>query len=188
MINWPDDPKTPALVAQYKAKGIHIVEKKGWFWETLSWLLYIFTFTGIKRDYFMYRFATTIGTLVAFPKEWEYSSLEFVMPHEARHVWQGKACGLFISTWVGLPIFAIFYLLLPLPLGFSWFRYLFEKDATRATVLGMHKDGESIENCYALAERSARRVSSAAYGWAFPEKLALQGYRKMVQKVFKEKK
>ena len=185
---WLQDERTPALIERYKKQGVHIVEKSGWFWTTLAWLLYIVTFTIYKREHFLEDFATTIGNRVGFPPSWSYRSVAYVMPHEARHVWQSKACGLFISAWVGLPLFFLLYILLPIPLGFAWFRYFFEKDATRATIKELIKQHEPIEECleecYDQARYSATRVASADYLWSVPKQMAIKGYRKMVRKCF----
>jgi len=184
--SWLDDERTATLVETYKNKGVYIEEKTGWFWNTIAWMLCIVTFGFYKRDKFLKEFATTIGTKVGFPPEWTYKSIEYVMPHEARHVWQGKMCGFGLSAWVGIPIFGIIYLLLPIPVGFAYFRYLFERDATRETIRLLKAEGDDIEDAFRQAEHSAKNVSSGAYVWSVPQSFAVKGYRRMVQKVWLE--
>lgn len=183
-VSWLDDSRTPALVEEYKKKGVSIEEKTGWFWNTITWMLYIITFTIYKREKFLKHFATTIGNKVGFPREWSFRQVDYVMPHEARHVWQGKMCGLGISPWLGLPLFGVIYILLPIPVGCAYFRYLFERDATRVTTKRMKDQGKSIEDAYKQAVSSAKKVSSSDYLWSVPQSFAVKGYKKMVRDVW----
>jgi len=191
-VSWVDDSRSSDLIALYKNQGVSVELKEGWFWETIAWMLYIVTFTLYKRDKFLKQFATTIGNKVGFPRDWSFRQVDYVMPHEGQHVRQGKICGLCISPWLGLLPFGILYILLPIPAGFAYFRYLFEKDATRVTIQKIKvegvKDGktedEILEEMHKQAEYSAKRVSSSDYMWSVPQSFALKGYRKMVKKVW----
>jgi hypothetical protein len=185
--SWLDDSRSASIVEMYrKDNKIRIVEKTGWFWTTISWFLFLGTFGQIKRDTFMEEFATTIGNLVAFPRGWTYRQMVATMPHEAEHVRQGLYLGLWTSPWVGLPLFFLLYVLLPIPLGFAWFRYYFEREASRATTKMRLKAGVKFEECHRKAKWSAERVASSSYGWAVPTKFAVKGYAKMVDQEIKK--
>jgi hypothetical protein len=125
------DPQTELtlLLAQLEGEGVRVVVKAGWFWSTLHYLVLVVTFGGNRE--FLKRYYTTIGPVIGVPQGWETTSAIHryaVLSHERVHVGQFRKGGLG-NAWIGILPVGILYLLLPLPIGFAYFRWLFERTA-----------------------------------------------------------
>src|SRR5688572_24111951 len=107
------------------AKGVKVVYKEGRWWSFLNWLVTVLSF-GQNRSFKNY--VTTIWKTIAVPREswdrWPAVVQLEVLTHEAKHVEQFR-------KWTP-PLFALLYVLFPLPLGLAWFRYKMERDAYAA--------------------------------------------------------
>jgi len=116
------------LESECDVLGVKLVAKDGWFWAILGGILGVL---GNKE--FNSSYITTIGKRIAFPPKWldEFRGTPNgcgVLAHELVHVRQFQKFGLG-SIWLGvLPMFFL-YCLLPLPCGFAWFRWYFEREA-----------------------------------------------------------
>ena len=108
----------------------------------------------------------TIGPLICTPHGFEAQSLGWQysqLAHEMAHVRQYMRCG-FGNPWLGIPVFLLCYLLVPLPIGLAWFRYHWEREAFAAE-----------EAARQVAGFSPRRdipalLSGSAYGWSWPRR------------------
>ncbi len=116
-------------IAHMKSHGGRIVEKKGFFWNFLHYVIMVLTL-GRNRS-FLKGYYTTIGPWVGVPTNWDdwpEVSRAAVIRHETVHVQQCKRMG-FGNVYVGLIPFSLLYLLVPFPIGFAWFRWRFEREA-----------------------------------------------------------
>ena len=112
-----------------RAEGIRVVPKRGWLWKSLHWAVLILTLGGNRA--FLKRYYTTIGPVVGYPEDWEKQDVVHriaILSHERRHVGQFRKGGLG-SAWLGVLPVGLCYLLLPLPVGFAWCRWRFERTA-----------------------------------------------------------
>jgi hypothetical protein len=153
-------------VANLKAAGGKIVIKEGWFWKTLHYIVMIVTFGGNRN--FLEGYYTTIGPWVGVPKDWEsrgHLGRAAVLEHESIHIKQCKKFGLG-NVYLGLPLYTILYLLLPLPFGFAYFRWRFEREAyTHGINFRIrHRPDERTR----LIENAVIELSSGRYGWTHP--------------------
>lgn len=127
-------------------------------------------FTDTKRKGFMDR-CTTIGNVVYFPQGWTYGAnpewdLE-MLRHELVHVRQFSCLSLFGSKPVGVILFLLLYVLLPVPLGLAWFRYNLERKAFLMTIrtrleIGKPPNIDKYVDC----------LTGPLYGYAWPFKRA----------------
>jgi hypothetical protein len=159
---------------EIREAGGGITVKKGWFWVTLHYIVMVVTFGGNRN--FRKGYYTTIGPIVGVPEDWEKRSAgsrQAVLEHELIHIKQCKKFGLG-NAWVGLPLYTILYLLLPLPIGFAYFRWRFEREAYTHGInvkLGWepHRRAE-------LIDRAVDQLSSGKYGWTWPFKKSVRRY------------
>lgn len=146
--------------------GAKVVAKKGWFWTTLHYVVLVVTLGGNRE--FLKRYATTIGPIIAVPEGWEkrpaLSRLSLVV-HELHHVRQAKMAGLWISPWLGMVPMGIAYLLLPLPIGLAWCRYVIERSAYLVGIRVKVKYGMDYAP---LIEHAVGQLTTGAYGWTWP--------------------
>lgn len=188
MLNrWTDHKRKLQVLGQSIDKSVRVHTKDNGFSYFLAWLVFLFTFGGMSRKTFLERFATTIGPFQFYPKEWSYESVERVIVHESRHTRQARWFGLGIHPLLGLPVFGILYLLLFLPLGLSFFRALFERDAMRFELKWHYTKGKmNATQLRARAERFGRTVCSGNYGWALPRAWGLPWFKGVAEDIIKE--
>jgi hypothetical protein len=161
-------------IEEIRAQGGRVVEKKGWFWRILHKLVVVVTFGGNRN--FLKGYYTTIGGVVGCPEGWEKSSLPSiisVLEHELIHIKQCKKFGLG-SVWLGLPLYTIFYLLLPLPMGLAYFRWRFEREAYAHGInIRVHWEPQLYDR---LIDNAVKQLTSGAYGWTWPFKSRVYAY------------
>lgn len=131
-------------------------------------------FTHDKRKGFMDR-ATTIGNTVYFPTGWTYGAnpeYDFVtLRHELTHVRQFAWLNPFGLLPIGVVLSLVFYLLLPLPIGLAWFRYVMERRAFLETMRARIELGKPID-----IEYYVELMAGPMYGFAWPFKHAVRGW------------
>lgn len=184
--SWVTDKVRLAALAHTIDKSVQLYTKDNWFCKALAGILLVITFGGMKYRVFLDRFATTIGPLQFYPVTWDISTVERVVVHESRHTRQARWFGFWIHPWVGLPLFAVFYLLLPLPLGLAWFRCWFEMDADRYSWRHQLKQGATIVQILTRANAFGNTVCSGSYMWPLPKKWGVPMFEKAVEKVVKD--
>jgi len=165
---------------------VRLQTKDGWIWKLLGRLAAGATLGGISYRRFLEEFATTLGPLQGYPSAWSVERVEAILVHEARHTRQARLCGLGLHPWLGLPVFAVLYLALPLPLGFAWLRLLFEIDADRACWRHALSRGASPDEIRVRARRFAAVVCSGAYGWSLPSRLGVRAFERAAERVIAE--
>lgn len=188
MKSWLEKKDYYEGIAKKIDSSIILTTKDGWFWKAISWVLFIVTFGSFKREKFLQHYATTIGPIQAYPKEFSDIS-EGMIVHEGRHTKQARWFGLGIHPWVGLPFMMIAYIFLFFPIGLALFRYLLELDADKTSWKYMLENNLADEQ-YILqrAESFAEKVSGAPYGWSWFRKFVVSGFRKAAIKVIEENK
>lgn len=149
-----------------------IVEKRGWFWTALHWLVLLVTI-GRNRT-FLTGYLTTIGPWIGVPVGWDPNLPEHqpVIAHERRHIRQQERAGLG-SALVGMVPWGLFWLLFPLPLGLAWGRYVLERDAYaegfRVELVRVGSwGGDVAARRRELIDIGVEQLTTGAYGWAWP--------------------
>lgn len=166
------------VLEQMKADGVKVVEKKGWFWTVLNWIVVVVSFGKNRR--FLLNYYTTIGPVVGIPRGLTPANAsESVLIHEWHHVKQCRMFG-FGSAWLGLPMFGLMYIFLPLPIGLAWWRYYFEREAYAIginhrleTTKGLLPSGKSKLREDLIAHAVAQ-LTGADYAWTWPFKKSVR--------------
>lgn len=185
-MSWTEHKKNYQLLATGINKYVKLTTKDSWFWKAIAWILFILSFGKFKRESFLTQFATTLGPIQAYPKEWVAIAKRTIV-HESRHTEQAQWFGFWIHPWVGLPLMGVFYLLLPFPIFFAWVRYRLELDADQASwKFLLNEESATNEIVLDRAERFAKTVSSGSYLWAWPRSWAIKGFRKKALKVIRQ--
>ena len=122
------------------------------------------TLTAGKMTSYLTRYQTTIGTTVYVSADWDDRSDEeryVTMRHERVHLRQ--------FARLTLPVMAVLYLLVPVPMGLAWCRARLEWAAYRETIVAaaeVHGPG------YVRAPRFRAAIidqfTGPAYGWMWP--------------------
>jgi hypothetical protein len=191
-------------IARTITPGVVIVTKDSWLW-TAAWLFLVVFTLGIfaikmSRHRFLHNYATTIGPIQGYPREWQSLSKRLLV-HEARHTtqsqWFGYAIpilgwipgqvGGFLRAIVGLPLFGLLYLILFFPLGFAFFRWRFEIDADLASYRWMLRNGYTVAQIRARAAKFSAKVCGGDYGWSWPRWLGgVRGFERAADKAILE--
>lgn len=168
-------------------KAIRLTSKNGLFWKVIAWVLFIVSFGQFKRESFLVRCATTIGHVQAYPEEWNAAIVRQVMVHESRHCFQARVCGFGIHPIVGLPIMALLYIFLPLPIFFAFFRTWLELDADRTSWRYHLKHGiVNYDTIRLRAKNFAETISGPTYIWSVWRSLAVRWFLQEAEKVIAE--
>jgi hypothetical protein len=132
--------------------------------------LVVVTF-GAQRSY-LERYQTTIGQTVYVTPDWDARPAGerwATMRHERAHLRQFRRYGL-----VGM---ALLYLLVPLPLGLSWFRARFEWEGYAETLRAIAElDGRARVEEPAFRATIVAQFTSGAYGWMWPFRRTVEGW------------
>lgn len=115
-------------------------------------------------------FQTTIGRTVYVTPDWDDLSSDrryVTMRHEAVHLRQFRK--------LTLPVMAVLYVLLPLPMGLAYFRAYFEKEAYAETIRAA---ADVWGRDYASSAEHRKYVidqfMGASYGWMWPFRADLE--------------
>lgn len=152
-----------------------VVVKRGWFWVSLHYIVLAVTFGTNRR--FLTDYLTTIGPWIGVPEGYDPSRPENqpTLEHEREHIRQYHRYGL---GWLplGMLVVAILYAIVPLPLGFAYFRWRLEREAYavgyRAELkLYAARPGVLPPDVWArrrqLIEHGVAQLSGGSYGWAW---------------------
>jgi hypothetical protein len=113
---------------------------------------------------------TTIGSTVYVPSGWEEQpsdSRYVILRHELVHLRQFRR--------LTLPGMAILYLLIPIPMGVSYFRARLEREAYEETIRATAEVfGKEQVRTPAFRERIIRQFTGPSYGWMWPFRQQLE--------------
>lgn len=159
--------KYAALVEELREDGVALVDKSQiWHQRAIHYLLCAATF-GAQRAY-LDSYVTTLGDTIYVTPDWEARALDdriATLRHERVHVAQFRRYGF-------LPM-ALAYLLLPLPMGLSWFRMRLEREAYAETVRAHFELGGRAAAA-GLRDHVIRQFVSGSYGWMWPFRRSLE--------------
>lgn len=149
--------------------GARIVEKKGWFWNILDLLVKIVTFGKNKK--FLTDYVTTLGNRIAVPVGWREEVASPIrrlalLHHELTHVRQCAALG-FGHVWLGFPLYSLLYLLIPVPIGFAYFRWRYEREAYLVGIKVCRRYSLSIAELSEAVENAIDQLSGPFYAWTW---------------------
>ena len=149
--------------------GFRVVRKdRSRLHRAIHYTLIAVTF-GRMRSY-LDSFQTTIGKTVYVTSDWDdwppdrrYVTLR----HEAVHLRQFRK--------LTLPVMAVLYVMLPLPMGLAYFRARFEKEAYAETI----RAAAEVYGCeYARSDEHRKYVidqfCGPSYGWMWPFRSSLE--------------
>lgn len=149
--------------------GFRIVRKQdSRFHRAIHHALVIVTF-GQMRSY-LDSFQTTIGKTVYVTADWDDRDADdryVTLRHEAVHLRQFRR--------YTLPVMAVLYVLLPLPMGLAYFRARFEMEAYAETIRAA---AEVYGPAYARSAEHRKYVidqfMGPSYGWMWPFRASLE--------------
>jgi hypothetical protein len=155
-----------------KVYGVRVTNKKEkyWLWRSIDVVLRILSLG--KKKTFLTEFTTTLFETIYFPVDWtpeNADALDIVtLHHELVHVSRIRELGDGEAIH-GMFWFTVAYLFLPLPIGFAWFRYKWEREgylkgAQIAKSLGYNIDLEVLVDA----------LSGPSYIWAWPFKKGIR--------------
>ncbi len=121
------------------------------------------TITFGKFTDFMTMYATTIGSTIYVPSGWTQSPPLYralILRHEAVHLRQFKD--------YGVPLFALLYLALPLPLFYAYYRTKFEMEAYAETLRAEWEiRGSGVAGDVKLRQFIIEQFTGPSYGWSW---------------------
>jgi len=126
---------------------------------------------GAQRRY-LDGYQTTIGRTVYVTSDWEERSAAeryVTLRHERIHLRQ--------FARYGLVAMALFYVLLPLPVGLAWFRARLEWEAYAESIRAeaeLHGRAAAAEPRF--RERIVSQFTSGSYGWMWPFRRAVESW------------
>jgi len=136
--------------------------------RAIHWALVALT-AGRMRGY-LTDYQTTIGATVFVSDDWEDRTDDqryVTMRHERVHMRQFQA--------YSLPVMALLYLLIPLPMGLAWFRARFEKQAYEETIAAAAAVyGPAHVRDGAFREHILQQFTGPSYGWMWPFRASLE--------------
>lgn len=133
---------------------------------------------------FMEGYATTVCNRVYIPRSWIGRDLQELLVHEVDgHVRQCRCCGLGTHPWVGFPVYMLLYLLAFFPIGLSYFRYRFERNADARVWHWALVRGQSAAKVRGRSEHFALTVSSWDYFKPWPRAWVVKGFKRKFDKI-----
>jgi hypothetical protein len=181
-MSWTAEHARLEAIARRIEPSVRLQVKEGPFWRALAVLAAIATAGGISRTTFLRDYATAIGPLQGYPRGWSTERVEATLVHEARHTRQARWCGLGVHPWLGLPVFGLLYLALPLPAVVALPRFLFELDADRFAWRHALASGAPPDQVRKRAAEFAGRVCSGHYGWPVPRRLGVVWFARAAER------
>jgi hypothetical protein len=150
--------------------SFQILPKDGsWLMKAINVLLIIVTFGQMKT--FMKSFITTMGDTVYVPENWSSwppFSQAAILRHERVHMRQARK--------YTRPLFSFLYVMAWLPMGLSWWRAKFEKEAYEESLRAYSEYGSDISNNVVLKKNMVNHFVSAEYGWMWPFKSSIEAW------------
>jgi hypothetical protein len=149
--------------------GFRIIRKdRSAMHRAIHYVLLAVTF-GRMRTY-LDSFQTTIGKTVYVTADWDDRSADdryVTMRHEAIHLRQFRR--------LSLPVMAVLYVLVPLPMGLAYFRARFEKEAYAETIRAAAEVwGATYVRTHEHRKYVIDQFTGPAYGWMWPFRASLE--------------
>lgn len=150
------------------------------FMKVISWALWLLSFG--QMDVFMDHYVTTIGYTVYVPSNWSTRTpfaKASVLRHEWVHMKQTKRMG-----WL---LYALSYLLFPLPFGLAWGRMKLEREAYEESMWAQSVYyGMEVLKSDQLRDSMVRNFTGPAYLWMWPFRARVERwYDGMVSRIEK---
>ncbi|HEY0194831.1 MAG TPA: hypothetical protein VGC42_27150 [Kofleriaceae bacterium] len=115
-------------------------------------------------------FQTTIGKTVYVTPDWDGLDPDdryVTLRHEAIHLRQFRS--------YSLPVMAVLYLVVPLPMGLAWFRAKFEKEAYAESIRAAAEVwGAAYPRRAGYRRQIIEQFMGASYGWMWPFRRSLE--------------
>ncbi len=148
--------------------GFRIVRKdRSRLHRAIDRVLLVVTF-GQMRTY-LTGYQTTIGKTLYVTSDWDDWTADrryVTLRHEAVHLRQFRR--------YSLPVMAVLYILVPLPMGLAYFRARFEQEAYAETIRAAAEVwGPAVPREPAYRARIISQFTGPAYGWMWPFRKSL---------------
>jgi hypothetical protein len=149
--------------------GFRVIRKdRSAFHRAIHYALVIVTF-GRMRTY-LDSYQTTIGKTVYVTADWDCWDADrryLTMRHEAVHLRQFRR--------LTLPLMAVLYVLVPLPMGVAYFRARFEKEAYAESIRAAAEVyGPAYPRRAEYREYVIGQFLGPSYGWMWPWRRGLE--------------
>ncbi len=149
--------------------GFRIVRKdQSRLHRAIDRVLLVVTF-GQMRTY-LTGYQTTIGKTVYVTSDWDDWTADrryVTLRHEAVHVRQFRT--------YSLPVMAVLYILVPLPMGLAYFRTRFEQEAYAETIRAAAEVwGPAAPREASYRARIISQFTGPSYGWMWPFRKSLE--------------
>ena len=149
--------------------GFRIVRKdRSRLHRAIHYALIAVTF-GRMRSY-LDSYQTTIGKTVYVTSDWDEWPADrryVTLRHEAVHLRQFRK--------LTLPVMAVLYILVPLPMGLAYFRARFEMEAYAETIRAAAEVwGKSLPGSASYRKYVIDQFMGASYGWMWPFRAHLE--------------
>ena len=192
--SWTENKKELEKLARSFNRHIKIYTKDNWFCKTIAWLLFLLSFGRYKKEKFLTKTATALGSAHFYPKEWNKWEVEWVLPHEARHTIHFLWLGFKIHPLIGMIPAAIIYLFILFPVYLAFGRFFMELDCNKfrwkwfLSKINTQKelDDYRFDLLYATYLQS-KTLSGLGYFYAVPQKISWYFSRKMIKGLINEK-
>lgn len=167
----PEVDRYTALIEALRAEipGFRIVRKdQSPLHRAIHHALVVVTF-GRMRSY-LDSYQTTIGKTVYVTPDWDDWSADqryVTLRHEAVHLRQFRK--------LTLPVMAVLYLLVPLPMGLAYFRARFEQEAYAESIRAAAEVwGPSYPTRTEYRSHVVEQFMGASYGWMWPFRRSIE--------------
>ncbi len=192
-LSWVENRDYYQSLAQGVCASSKLTTKDHWVWHAGAWFLCVMTMGQMKPGQFLNDYASTLGPIQAFPRQWTTISHRLLV-HEARHSQQFEFAGWFVPplcllgprvrAWVGILPMVLAYGLFPLPLFYCWGRKQLELDAEQqAWRMGLQQGWMTDADVRRRALEFAASVSSWHYGRAWPHEWTVQQFQSTAEAV-----
>ena len=127
--------------------------------KAIDIFLRIVTFN--QQKVFLTKYTTTLNTTVYLGNDWDKMSSvnkAILLRHERVHMCQARRYSIIM--------FAIMYILIPLPFLFAYCRMMFEKEAYKETMIASYQyHGKGFVTSNNFKQFIVNQFTTAAYGW-----------------------
>ena len=149
--------------------GFRIVRKdQSRLHRAIDRVLLVVTF-GQMRTY-LTGYQTTIGRTIYVTRDWDGWPADrryVTLRHEAVHLQQFRR--------YSLPVMAVLYILVPLPMGLAYFRTRFEQEAYAETIRAVAEVwGAAAPREPAYRARIISQFTGPSYGWMWPFRQSIE--------------
>jgi hypothetical protein len=196
-MNWVHEKHIYQDFARQRHPAAVLVPNDIWLGKVVAVLRVIFTFGFNSYRGFLDSTAVAFGPVQLYPGHLRSLSRQRIV-HECNHTqwceyfgWLVPIFGWFfgrtVRTWVGLPLFLVFYFLVPLPFVFAFCRWQLELEADKESYRWLVEVGAHPDLIRTRALSFGKTVCSSSYGWPWLRKFGgVRAFTSAAEKIINE--